>query len=178
MPVFIPEYDNGLGPFGYYGLPMIDVPGIKCSAHYCGPVVHADRRPVAAGGTRTPGLVDGTAEAAAGARVRAVVDSTSRFVAQFFPHVEPEAFLIQSCLYATTPDHDYIISRVPGQPNVVLAGGGSGHAFKMGPAIGEGAAALALGDQAPPYRMAQFDVQRLLDLGEGAMSHEERAARK
>ena len=178
MPVFIPEYDNGLGPFGYYGLPMIDVPGIKCSAHYCGPVVHADRRPVAAGGTRTPGLVDGTAEAAAGARVRAVVDSTSRFVAQFFPHVEPEAFLTQSCLYTTTPDHDYIISRVPGQPNVVLAGGGSGHAFKMGPAIGEGAAALALGDQAPPYRMAQFDVQRLLDLGEGAMSHEERAARK
>jgi hypothetical protein len=24
MPVFIPEVGNGLGPFGYYGLPMSD----------------------------------------------------------------------------------------------------------------------------------------------------------
>ena len=57
MPVFIPEFDNGLGPFGYYGLPMIDVPGIKCSAHYCGPLVDPDCRPAAAGGDagRGPG---------------------------------------------------------------------------------------------------------------------------
>ena len=134
MPCFIPEYDNGLGPFGYYGLPMIDIPGIKCSAHYCGPNVLAEHRPAAAGGRSAQ---DDAIEAAAAARVQAVVDSTSRFVASRFPHVEHEAFLTQSCLYTTTPDHDYIISRVPGRPNVVLAGGGSGHAFKMGPAIGE-----------------------------------------
>ena len=29
MPVFIPEISNGLGNFGYYGLPQIDVGGIK-----------------------------------------------------------------------------------------------------------------------------------------------------
>lgn len=30
MPVFIPWATNGLGPYGYYGLPQIDVKGVKC----------------------------------------------------------------------------------------------------------------------------------------------------
>lgn len=59
--------------------------------------------------------------------------------------LEPEPFLSQNCLYTSTPDHDYILDRVPGFDAVVLAGGGSGHAFKMGPAIGELCACLALG---------------------------------
>ena len=176
MPCFIPECDNAIGNFGYYGLPMIDIPGIKCSAHYCGPEVHPDRRPLSAGG-RT--AIDAVAEQAAAARVAAVIDSTSRFIASRFPHVEHEPFMTQSCLYTTTPDHDYILSTVPNQPKIVLAGGGSGHGFKMGPAIGEGAAALALADCPPPYPVQQFAVERLLKLDEsGAMDHEANAPRK
>ena len=69
MPCFVPENDNGLGPFGYYGLPMIDVPGIKCSAHYEGPVIDPDRRPLSAGG-RQAGAVDELA--AHGIRINSV----------------------------------------------------------------------------------------------------------
>lgn len=176
MPVFIPEMTNGLGPFGYYGLPMIDIPGIKCSAHYCGPEVHPDRRPQAAGGIAPKGnALYSKEEVAAAAQVDAVVQSTSRYVASTFPHVEHRPFLTQSCLYTTTCDHDYIISRIPGMSNVVLAGGGSGHAFKMGPAIGEGAASLALGQEAP-LSMDRFAVERLL--GGDARNHNLVADRK
>ena len=84
----------------------------------------------------------------------------------------------QSCLYTTTPDHDYVLSRVPGVPTVVLAGGGSGHAFKMGPAIGETAAALALGDRPTPVPTDRFDVQRLLGLSGSALDHEANAPRR
>ena len=61
--------------------------------------------------------------------------------------------------------------------NVVLIGGGSGHAFKMGPAIGEGAASLALG-VSPPLPFEQFDVRRLLSLDDAAADHEVNAPRK
>lgn len=159
MPVFIPEKDNGLGPYGYYGLPQIDVPGIKASAHYCGPPIDPDRRPAAAGGVLGP--LDPAEEAAAAARVAAVVESTSRYVASTFPHVEHTPFETASCLYTTTPDHDYILSQLPGHPRIVVAGGCSGHAFKMGPAIGEGAAALALQEE-PPLPLERFRVDRLL----------------
>ena len=67
MPVFCSAHDNGLGAFGYYGLPMIDVPGIKASAHYCGPTVDPRYRPSTAGGVEGP--QDQTAEAMAKAQV-------------------------------------------------------------------------------------------------------------
>ena len=186
MPVFIPETSNGLGPFGYYGLPMIDIPGIKCSAHYCGPSVDPDQRPLAAGGVQGvtlgrgqgPGVEgDARAEAVAAARVQAVIDSTSEYITSTFPHVEHAPFQTQTCLYTSTPDHDYILSRTPTNPRVVLAGGGSGHAFKMGPAIGEGAACLALG-QPPPLDVRRFDVERLLGLQGSALDHEASAPRR
>jgi glycine/D-amino acid oxidase-like deaminating enzyme len=187
MPVFIPDERNGLGPFGYYGLPQIDVPGVKCSAHYCGPAVHPDRRPLSAGGT--PGVThapredrgdDADAEAAAARVVEAVVRSTSRFMADTFPHLEAEPFVTQSCLYTTTPDHDYVISTVPDTPGVILAGGGSGHAFKMGPAIGRIAASLALasGEGVADGVRQRFDVRRLLGLAGTDLDHELRAPRR
>ena len=133
MPVFCSDAYNGLGAFGYYGLPMIDVPGIKASAHYAGPTVDPGRRPLSAGGAVE---LSAEEEAAAARQVAAVIESTSRFVAQSFPHVEHTPFTSQSCLYTSTPDHDYVLDRVPTHERVVLVGGGSGHAFKMAPAIG------------------------------------------
>lgn len=160
MPVFVAEVDMEAtdGNHGFYGLPMIDVPGIKASQLYAGPAVRPDARPLAAGGTEAQG---GEAEAEAEARVRAAVAATDEFVAATFPHVEHTPMHTVSCLYTTTADHDYIISQLPGHPRVVLAGGGSGHAFKTAPAIGQMAAALALGE-APPLPTARFDVARLL----------------
>jgi glycine/D-amino acid oxidase-like deaminating enzyme len=50
------------------------------------------------------------------------------------------------CQYEQTPDSHFIIDRHPQNPNVWLLGGGSGHGFKHGPAIGELVARLVLRD--------------------------------
>ncbi len=42
----------------------------------------------------------------------------------------------RSCLYTVTPDDHFIVDRVSGLGNVVVAGGGSGHGFKFGGSIG------------------------------------------
>jgi glycine/D-amino acid oxidase-like deaminating enzyme len=40
------------------------------------------------------------------------------------------------CLYADTPDGDFLIDHVPGRSGLVVATGGSGHAFKFAPLLG------------------------------------------
>jgi sarcosine oxidase len=49
------------------------------------------------------------------------------------------------CQYENTSNGDFLIDRHPEFENVWLVGGGSGHGFKHGPAVGEAAAALVLG---------------------------------
>jgi glycine/D-amino acid oxidase-like deaminating enzyme len=51
-----------------------------------------------------------------------------------------------------------VIDRHPRLENVWIAGGGSGHGFKLGPAVGEHVAALAAGDVEPYPR---FSLERL-----------------
>jgi sarcosine oxidase len=41
------------------------------------------------------------------------------------------------CQYENSPDGHLIIDRHPSLPNVWVVGGGSGHGFKLGPAVGE-----------------------------------------
>jgi glycine/D-amino acid oxidase-like deaminating enzyme len=41
------------------------------------------------------------------------------------------------CLYTNTPDEHFIIDRHPRFPNVLIAGGFSGHGFKFAPVVGE-----------------------------------------
>ena len=61
------------------------------------------------------------------------------------------------CQYENSPDGHFIIDRHPGAGNVVLVGGGSGHGFKLGPAVGEHVAGLVLGSAEP---LAQFRLDR------------------
>ena len=49
------------------------------------------------------------------------------------------------CQYEASSDGHYLVDRHPGLENVWLVGGGSGHGFKMGPALGEHAAAVVQG---------------------------------
>ena len=92
--------------------------------------------------------------------------SVRGFLARRFPALA-NAPLVGSevCQYEATPDSDYIIDRHPGASNVWLVGGGSGHGFKMGPAVGELVASLVLGESEPdPYfslaRFASRSTQR------------------
>jgi monomeric sarcosine oxidase len=49
------------------------------------------------------------------------------------------------CQYENTSNGDFLIDRHPAFENVWLVGGGSGHGFKHGPAVGEHVAALIAG---------------------------------
>lgn len=80
-----------------------------------------------------------------------------------FPGMK-DAPLIESrvCQYENTPDHDFIIDRHPHMQNVWLAGGGSGHGFKHGPAVGELVAGLVLdgGEPDPRFRLSRFSPKK------------------
>jgi glycine/D-amino acid oxidase-like deaminating enzyme len=62
------------------------------------------------------------------------------------------------CQYENTPDGHYLIDRHPEAGNAWIVGGGSGHGFKLGPALGERVAAWVLGREEP---LAKFALARL-----------------
>jgi glycine/D-amino acid oxidase-like deaminating enzyme len=62
------------------------------------------------------------------------------------------------CQYENSPDGHFLLDRHPRAGNVWILGGGSGHGFKLGPALGEAAARLILDDGTPP---AAFGLGRL-----------------
>jgi glycine/D-amino acid oxidase-like deaminating enzyme len=62
------------------------------------------------------------------------------------------------CQYEQTPDSDFIVDRHPRMENAWFLGGGSGHGFKHGPALGETMAELILKDREPAavWRLSRF----------------------
>jgi glycine/D-amino acid oxidase-like deaminating enzyme len=81
-----------------------------------------------------------------------------------FPALE-NAPLVETrvCQYEQTPDGDFIVDRHPAASNVWLVGGGSGHGFKHGPAVGELVAKLVLKDAEtnPRWALRAFLEKRL-----------------
>lgn len=81
------------------------------------------------------------------------------YLARRFPALR-EAPLIDArvCQYSNTRDGDFIIDRHPQAANVVLLGGGSGHAFKHAPALGELVAQAMLSADSLPehYALSRF----------------------
>lgn len=69
------------------------------------------------------------------------------FVAHRFPAVAGQP-VIESrvCQVTNTTDGDFLVDRHPDLENVWIVGGGSGHGFKHGPAVGEYAARRVLGE--------------------------------
>lgn len=72
--------------------------------------------------------------------------SARAILRQRFPALA-DAPLVEArvCQYEASTDGHYLVDRHPQFENVWLVGGGSGHGFKMGPAIGEHVAALVQG---------------------------------
>jgi sarcosine oxidase len=124
-----------------YGVPDIDGRGFK---------VADDTR----GEPIDPTSTDRTPSAKAIARAR-------QLLAERFPELA-KAPLLESrvCQYENSPDGHLIIDRHPQAANVWLVGGGSGHGFKLSPAVGEIAAARILKDKEVP---ALFRLERLRD---------------
>ena len=83
-----------------------------------------------------------------------------RYLAYRFPGLKDAPLLeTRVCQYEDTTDHNFIIDRHPSNASVWIVGGGSGHGFKHGPALGEMVAGLVLKDETaePDYRLARFD---------------------
>jgi len=79
-------------------------------------------------------------------RVVRDLDQARVFLGERFPGLAG-APLVESriCQYENTSTGDFLIDRHPGFENVWLVGGGSGHGFKHGPAVGEHVCALIEG---------------------------------
>ena len=82
-----------------------------------------------------------------------------QLLAERFPRLAHAPLLsAEVCQYENSPDGNLIIDRHPHAGNVFIAGGGSGHGFKLSPAVGEMVAQLVMaGKEAPKM----FRVDRL-----------------
>jgi len=77
------------------------------------------------------------------------------FVARRFPSIaNPLIVETRVCQYENTSSGDFLIDRHPELSNVFLVGGGSGHGFKHGPAVGEYTANLLMGAASPESRFS------------------------
>jgi glycine/D-amino acid oxidase-like deaminating enzyme len=87
------------------------------------------------------------------------IKSARDYVAFRFPALK-DAPLLESrvCQYENSPDNNFVVDRHPRHENVWLLGGGSGHGFKHGPALGQMVAALVLEHKDPE---ALFRLGRL-----------------
>jgi glycine/D-amino acid oxidase-like deaminating enzyme len=90
---------------------------------------------------------------------RATLRRVREYVAFRFPAMK-DAPLIESrvCQYEQTADGNFIVDRHLRMDNVWLLGGGSGHGFKHGPALGEMMAELILtdGEADTVWRLSRF----------------------
>jgi monomeric sarcosine oxidase len=83
----------------------------------------------------------------------------SDYVAFRFPAMK-DAPLVETrvCQYENSPDNHLIVDRHPKANNIWLVGGGSGHGFKHGPALGEIVAELVMEGRNPNpiFQLARF----------------------
>jgi sarcosine oxidase len=118
LPVFIWELQPGLI---YYGFPT-DREGFKVARHHRGALT-------------TPDALN-----------RQLTPDDESTVRQFLEQAIPDANGILSaskvCMYTNTPDHHFLIDRLPEHERVFIVSPCSGHGFKFASAIGEAVAEL------------------------------------
>ena len=126
LPGRLPGWADFNGGDIYYGFPDLEARGFKIAHDAHGAPIDPDRG-------------DRIASAQALADVRA-------FMARRFPALaERPLSEARVCQYENSSNGDFLIDRHPRWDNVVMVGGGSGHGFKHGPAVGRYAADLLLG---------------------------------
>jgi len=93
----------------------------------------------------------------------ATLKRVREYIAFRFPAMK-DAPLVETrvCQYEQTSDSHFVVDRHPRMENVWLLGGGSGHGFKHGPALGEMMAGLILkdGEPNPIWRLSRFSKRK------------------
>ena len=122
-------------PAGIYGVPDLEHRGVKVGIDRHGPRFDPDR---------DDRLVDPSS-----------VETARTWLAQRIPALA-DAPLTEGrvCQYENTDTGDFLIDRHPDFENVWIAGGGSGHGFKHGPAVGQYVAGLVRDSVQPEPRFA------------------------
>jgi sarcosine oxidase len=140
FPVFIMESRHGM----HYGFPPqggVGIgAGIKVAKHH-----HRNE-------TVDPDRYDRTVSADDEALIRDAV-------AEHIPAANGPLLAAETCLYTMTPDGDFLIDRLPGADNVVVASPCSGHGFKFAPVVGEILADLATAGTTR-HDIARFSLAR------------------
>jgi monomeric sarcosine oxidase len=83
-----------------------------------------------------------------------------RYSAGHLPGLSSRVTFEKVCLYTMSPDKDFVVDHLPGEPRVTLVGGLSGHGFKFTVLLGRIAAWMAAGQQVP-WELSRFSLARL-----------------
>ncbi|KAH7688040.1 sarcosine oxidase / L-pipecolate oxidase protein [Dioscorea alata] len=129
-----------------YGTPVIEFPGLVKIALHGGSFCDPDKREWGR---------------------NSVVDSVRSWLEMVMPRfVEAgEPVISQDCMYSMTPDEDYVIDFLGGEfgEDVVVAGGFSGHGFKMGPVVGRVVAEMVVDGEVKGVEMKHFRIGRFAE---------------
>jgi sarcosine oxidase len=137
FPVFLLQNPDGI----FYGFPA-DANGVKVAKHH-----HLDE-------TVDPDHYDRDVSATDEAAIRIAVKA-------HLPDADGPLVAAKACLYTMTPDGDFIIDRLPGYPEIIVASPCSGHGFKFAPVIGEILADLAVTGRTG-HDISRFSLTRFL----------------
>jgi sarcosine oxidase len=136
FPVFMIETEHGI----HYGFPLHGADGVKIAKHH-----HSDE------------IVDPETYS------REVTWEDEKIVRDVISHYLPPAngklLTKKTCLYTMSPDEHFIIDRMPGCPQIIVASPCSGHGFKFAPVVGETLADMATGGDTP-HDISRFRLSR------------------
>jgi sarcosine oxidase len=133
----------------FYGFPIYGEAGVKVGQDVGGQEVTPDTR------TFEPDM-------AALARVE-------QFLRRYIPGALGPIIYTKTCLYTLTPDRDFVIDALPGQPNI-LAALGAAHGFKFAALFGKILSELAI-DGTTQSDIGAFEIDRPVLLEENPAKH-------
>ena len=129
----------------YYGFPVFGEPAVKVAQDGGGAETTADGRSFEPDADNLARLVE--------------------FMRATFPRAAGRERLVKTCLYTLPPDRDFVLDRLPGHDNVLLAVG-AGHAFKFATQFGRVLTELALeGTTSHDISLFRADRDVLHDFG-------------
>jgi len=121
FPVFNAYFDEGR----YYGFPVYGIPGFKVGRYH-----HLEE-------VIDPDFAIKTVNSEDEAVLRSAVE-------RYFPKANGTTMTLKTCMFTNTPDEHFIVDVLPGNSQVVVAAGFSGHGFKFASVIGEILSDLAI----------------------------------
>jgi sarcosine oxidase len=138
FPVFLLESPRGM----HYGFPVIGNSGLKIAKHH-----HLDE-------TVDPDDYNRTLSTEDEAAIR-------NAIADYLPAANGPLLSAKTCLYTMSSDGDFIVDRMPGEPQIVVASPCSGHGFKFAPVLGAAIADLVTAGNTS-YDISRFRMSRFV----------------